>query len=101
MESHITPLLKAADQVRAVVAEAEALRNGVGMTLAEWRAMYHYTCSLPTNPRPGFVYASGPHKQDSDPTTDPWYRVEVVQSAKPGYVDRPCADTHRYHRPAL
>jgi len=68
-----------------VVREAE--RPVKRMTLDEWRQMYHYTCSLPTGPRPGFVYATGPHKRDSDPTTDPWWYVEVKPSEEPGYVD--------------
>jgi hypothetical protein len=57
------------------------------MTRDEWERMHKYTCSMPTDPRPGFVYATGPHKRDSDPSTDPWYRVEVVASEEAGYVD--------------
>lgn len=80
-------VVSAAERVKAAVDLAEEIGNGVAMTLDEWRTMYKYTCSMPTSPRPGFVYATGPHKQGSDPTTDPWYRVEVQASSEPGYAD--------------
>ncbi len=50
------------------------------MTMDEWKSMYHYTCSLPTNPKPGFLYCSGPHIKGSDPTTHAWYYRECVQA---------------------
>lgn len=80
----MSDIVAAAERVRQIVIEAE--RPVKRMTLGEWRSMYHYTCSVPTGPKPGFVYAAGPHKPDSDPTTDPWWCVECVADDEPGYV---------------
>jgi hypothetical protein len=79
-------LLRAADGVAAEVTRAEERAKCVEMTMREFMEMHHYTCSVPTGPRIGFVWAGGPHKQPHDPRIDKWVRYEVIADEKPGYV---------------